>query len=154
MRNPSRAVVPLPHAAVIRYRGSGGAVIRRAEVAAPNARRGARYSTAAASKEKGPEMAVYYALSRRDDESDYEIYGKGEAEAEAEAEARRTLRDDHPDSDILRRNLMILERGAAEAAGHVRPGAPVIWYAHLGRYHVEDHAAPATGPRPTGVTSR
>ena len=99
-------------------------------------------------------MALYLALSQVDHDSPHNVYGKGDDESEAEAEALRNIRDDEPDADALRRNLIVLTRAAAEERGLVKSGAPVIWYAHLGRYLVEDHSAPQTGARPTGVTYR
>ena len=99
-------------------------------------------------------MALYLALSRVGDDARYEVLGKGGDEREAEAEALGNIRDDDPDADALRRNLVVLDRATAEERGLITRGAPAIWYAHLGRYLVEDHGAPQTGAKPTGVTSR
>ena len=99
-------------------------------------------------------MPLYLALSQVDQDSRYEVFGKGDDERVAEAEARRNIRDDDPDADALRRNLTVLDRAAAEERGLVKRGAAVIWCAHQGRYVAADHDAPQAGARPTGVTSR
>jgi hypothetical protein len=82
---------------------------------------------------------MYYALTRDDPESPYQVYGKGDDAAEAEAEAARLIRDRAADRDRLAENLITASREEAEQLGYVEPGAPVIWYDHLGHYRVEDH---------------
>jgi|SRR5215211_2019082 hypothetical protein len=93
---------------------------------------------------------MYYALSRLDDDSPYHVYGKGEDPAEAEADARRNLTEDRDNHAPLARHLIVMTREEAEEKGYVVPGAPVIWYDHLGRYRVED-----MGPyKPLGIEKR
>lgn len=99
-------------------------------------------------------MAVFYAMSAIRSDAPSEVYGKGDTAEEAQADALAHIRDDDPNAAALREHLTVLTRTEAEERGLIKPGAPVIWYSHLGRYHVEDHAAPMSGPRPTGVTSR
>ena len=81
---------------------------------------------------------MHYALSRLDADDPDLVYGKGDDAAEAEADAHRTIREDREDAPLLRRNLLVVTREEAEQAGYIVPGAPVIWYDHLGRYRVED----------------
>lgn len=82
---------------------------------------------------------MHYALTRDTLESPYTVYGKGDDAAEAEQDAARNIRDDLADAALLRENLIVVTREEAEQQGYVTPGAPVIWYDHLGRYRVEDH---------------
>ena len=84
-------------------------------------------------------MPVYYAISSVDPESGWHIYGKGDDAEAAEAQAAQNIRNDDPDAPALRRNLTMVSRADAEARGIVPPGAPVVWYAGLRRYRVEDH---------------
>jgi len=99
-------------------------------------------------------MAFYYALSAMDPTAKYAVYGKGDDAEQAQADALHNIGDDDPDAAALRANLNVLTRVEAEERGFIPAGAPVIWYDHLRHYHVEDHAAPMSGTRPTGVTSR
>jgi hypothetical protein len=99
-------------------------------------------------------MAFYYALSAVDPRAGFAVYGKGDDAEQAQADALHNIGDDNPDAAALRANLMVLTRAEAEERGLIPPGAPVIWYDHLRRYHVEDHAAPMSGTKPTGITSR
>jgi hypothetical protein len=99
-------------------------------------------------------MAFYYALSAVDPAAKFEVYGKGDDAEQAQADALRTIGAGNPDGAALRTNLTTMTRAEAEERGLIPTGAPVIWYDHLGRYRVEDHAAPMSGTRPTGVTSR
>jgi hypothetical protein len=81
---------------------------------------------------------MYYALSRTDADAPYRVYGKGDEPIAAEQDARRNLDEDREDAPLLQRNLIVLTREESEEKGYVVPGAPVIWYDHLGRYRVED----------------
>jgi hypothetical protein len=99
-------------------------------------------------------MAFYYALSTVDPVAKFEVYGKGDDAEQAQADALHNIGDDNPNAATLRANLTVITRAEAEERGLIPPGAPVIWYDHLRRYRAEDHAAPMSGARPTGVTSR
>jgi hypothetical protein len=81
---------------------------------------------------------MHYALSRLDDAAPFLVFGKGDDPALAEQDALRNLREDRDDAAALRRNLIVLSREECEENGYIVPGAPVIWYDHLGRYQVED----------------
>ena len=98
-------------------------------------------------------MAFYYALSAADPATTFVVYGKGDDAEQAQADALHNIGDD-PEAAALRANLTVITRAESEERGLLPSGAPVIWYDHLRRYRVEDHAAPMSGTRPTGVTSR
>lgn len=99
-------------------------------------------------------MEINYAISRREADGDYLIFGKGDGAAAAEAEGDANVQSDDPDAAALRRNMIVVSRAEAEERGLVAKGAPVIWHAESRRYVVESHQAPASGKAPTGVTSR
>lgn len=95
-----------------------------------------------------------YAITAVDPAAGYQIYGKGHNAEEALADAGQNIAVDDPNAAALRANLTVVTRAEAEERGVIPAGAPVIWYADLGHYHVEDHAAPASGTKPTGVVYR